>query len=73
MARDLSKSEQRAIYRLTDLAKEWPQSLAIFSNSGSLEVHVKPELGSGIDPYTDKTLVETIAGISNDGGDRDAY
>lgn len=62
----LSVKERRAIQRLKKLAKAWPESLSLFSNSGTLEVH-KTSVG---DPYTEDTLIDEIFSITNDGGDR---
>ena len=70
---DLTKDEQRAIASLKRLAKRWPQSLWLFSASGTLCVMRKDEDGQqphlpdhGVDPAF---MVDTISGIPNDGGD----
>lgn len=64
---ELLVKERRAIDRLRRLARTWPKTLALFSNSGTLEVH--KSLGG--EPYTDETYIDDIYGITNDGGDRD--
>ncbi len=63
--------EAKAIRALKRLAKTWPQSLLLFSASGTL--CVMPNEGAeeggnelGRDP---SRVIETIAGIPNDGGD----
>jgi hypothetical protein len=65
---DLTVKEKKAIERLRTLAKTWPKTLSLFSNSGSLEVHRNSDDG---EPYTEETYVDDIHGISSDGGDRD--
>jgi hypothetical protein len=57
----ITKEEQRAIKSLERLAKKWPKSLSLFSNSGSLEVF------KDIDDSNYE--VACILGIRNDGGD----
>jgi len=65
--------EAQAIRALKRLAKRWPSSLWLFSASGSLQVmradsdggHVHTADG-GIDP---EYILESVDGISNDGGD----
>lgn len=64
---DLNASERRAIESLRKLAKRWPKTLYLFSNSGTLEVHKADDGGA----VCDATLVDNIYGIRNDGGDRD--
>lgn len=64
---ELTITERRALVRLRKLAKGWPKTLSLFSNNGSLEIHKN---GSG-EPYTNDTYVESVYGITNDGGDRD--
>lgn len=64
---DLNVEERRAVESLEKLAKKWPKSLSLFSNSGTLEVHKN----GNSEPYTDDTYIDSILGISNDGGDRD--
>lgn len=59
----LTDDERRAIASLHRLAKGWPQSLKLFSASGSLAV-VRTE--SAPDEFAP---LEWIAGIPNDGGD----
>ena len=74
---DLTKEEQKAISSLRRLAKRWPDTLWLFSASGTLFVMRKNGDGqhafgggnpssSGVDPYY---IVTTISGIENDGGD----
>lgn len=65
---DLTVKERKAVERLHRLAKTWPKSLSLFSNSGSLEVHKN---GGDGEPYTDESFVDNVYGITNDGGDRD--
>lgn len=64
---ELTATERKAVERLRKLAKDWPKTLALFSNAGSLEVH----RNDGAEPYTDNTYIEDVYGIQNDGGDRD--
>jgi hypothetical protein len=63
--------EARAVASLRRLAKRWPQSLMLFSWSGSLCVVKLNEDGSsplsGPDPNS--AIMEHIHGITNDGGD----
>ena len=61
--RQLTADEKRAIASLKRLAKKWPQSLKLFSWSGSLVV-----MDESMDPSNDAILDE-ISGIPNDGGD----
>ena len=56
-----NKEEQRAIKALQRLANKWPETLILFSWSGSLVV--MKELGHL------KAVVGDISGIRNDGGD----
>jgi len=73
---DLTADERKAINSLQRLADRWPDSLWLFSASGSLCVMRKGKdgehvltgdgPGGGVDP---DYLVDTIEGISNDGGD----
>jgi len=70
---ELTKSETAAIASLKRVAKKWPDSLWLFSGSGSLCVMKKLD---GEPVYTDRGgvnqdyVVETI-NIQNDGGDWD--
>lgn len=64
---ELSSGERKAIDSLRRLAAKWPRSLALFSNSGTLEVHKN----NADESFTDATYIDSIVGISNDGGDRD--
>lgn len=60
--------EEAAIRSLERLAKRWPQSLTLFSWSGSLTVVKSDDMGNdGF--HSDRT--HTIFGIPNDGGDPD--
>ena len=74
--RDLTKEEKSAISRLESLSKVWPDSLWLFSASGTLCVMSKSENNNivvmdepgnrtGIDP----DYVEATIDIENDGGD----
>ena len=79
MNEELSKEEKSAINRLKSLAKVWPDSLWLFSASGSLCVMKKDKNGNkaylpmsdlednggGVD---DEYTITTID-IENDGGD----
>jgi hypothetical protein len=72
---ELNKEEKRAIAALKRLEKIWPQSLWLFSGSGSLHVmkagkqnepvHSGGEAGGVDSDY----VITTIYGIQNDGGD----
>jgi hypothetical protein len=72
----LTKEEESAIRRLKRLAKDWPDTLWLYSASGNLHVMQTDEFGEeamgggyrgeGVDPEYDIT---TIHGIPNDGGD----
>jgi hypothetical protein len=59
----LTDEERRAITALHRLAKRWPQTLKLFSWSGSLCV-----MRVGVSPSNDAILT-SISGIPNDGGD----
>jgi hypothetical protein len=69
---ELSADEVRAVKRLRKLAKEWPDTLWLFSASGILNVmrkgadgeqaHLK---GSGVNP----DFIVDVIDIPNDGGD----
>lgn len=66
--RDLTDEEQRAIDSLKRLAKRWPQTLKLYSWSGSLVVVSND--ASLLDSYDPNDLIlDTIDGIPNDGGD----
>jgi hypothetical protein len=66
----LTKREQKAIADLKKLANRWPDTLMLFSWSGSLVVfkgaewHVRPDSD---DPNA--YIIDSIDGIDNDGGD----
>lgn len=63
----ITQAERKAIEQLQKLARTWPKTLSLFSNSGTLEVHKN----AGTDePYTDDSFIQDIYGITNDGGDR---
>jgi hypothetical protein len=64
--RELTKEEASAIRSLERLAKKWPQTLHLFSWSGSLVV-----MDAAMVPSEDAVFT-TIMGIPNDGGDPDA-
>lgn len=57
-----TKEEQRAINSLKRLAKKWPDTLRLFSWSGSLTVWKNADDGQ-------PCVVDYVSGISNDGGD----
>ena len=61
--RDLTPEEASAIKSLERLAKRWPETLKLFSWSGSLVV-----MDSDMEPGSDAVL-RWIVGINNDGGD----
>ncbi len=63
----LTQAEKKAIAALQQLADEWPKSLMLFSQAGSLEV-LKVPTG---EPPLMRHSVATITGIRNDGGDQD--
>jgi hypothetical protein len=66
----LTDNERRAIASLRRLAKRWPQSLMLFSASGTL--CVMPNNGEDGFRETSRDseqVIETIHGIPNDGGD----
>jgi len=68
----LTPEEKKAIAALKRVAKRWPESLWLFSASGTLHVMKKNEQGErvmlssdGVDP----DFAITSAYIENDGGD----
>jgi hypothetical protein len=61
---DLSRTESAAVASLKRLAKRWPNTLQLFSWSGTLYVF-KPTPGLTLEQAT----VTTVCGIPNDGGD----
>lgn len=63
MSRPLTEEERDAIRSLKRLAKKWPQSLKLFSWSGSLCV-----MDAAMRPGSEAEL-DHIIGIPNDGGD----
>lgn len=62
--KELTEREERAIAALQKLAKTWPQTLVIFC-SGSMDVRKPGPDGR----YGYDTVVASIVGIRNDGGD----
>jgi hypothetical protein len=67
-----TKDEQRAIDALHRLAKRWPKTLWLYSASGDLCVMRLGEDGLRVfaeGVFDPDYLVDTIAGIPNDGGD----
>ncbi len=68
----MTKEEQNAINSLKRLAKRWPKSLELFSQSGSLEVRragwsdISEEYSLELEK---KYVICIIHGIPNDGGD----
>ena len=64
----LTPAEVRAIRALRALARIWPRSLTLFSNSGSLEVHHTEEFMK--DPISSSPVADLYTLIPNDGGDR---
>ncbi len=68
--RPLTRAEAKAIADLKALARRWPQTLRLFSWSGSLVVFKEDEWAARkeADEMNDYT-VDTIVGIPNDGGD----
>ncbi len=65
---DLTTQEKRAITALQRVASKWPDSLSLFSMSGSL--YVVPTEDKRADTTTSRRAVP-IFGIENDGGDPD--
>lgn len=69
----LDKEEREAIGKLFRLAKVWPQSLMLFSNSGTLEILRMKEGGTmplSSSAEHDAHVVGTLGTrIPNDGGD----
>jgi hypothetical protein len=68
MSRDeLTPDERNAIKSLERLAKRWPQSLMLFSASGTL--CVMPNDGCPPTGRDQSEILASIQGIPNDGGD----
>jgi hypothetical protein len=69
----LNAKEKAAIAALRRLESKWPDTLMIYAGTGSISVVKLREDGSvpmSGDGYLDpKSVVETITGIPNDGGD----
>jgi len=72
---ELTKAEQLAIALLKKTARHWPESLWIFSASGTLCIVKKGKdgkramlIGNRLEGYDPDYLVDTID-IPNDGGD----
>jgi hypothetical protein len=69
---ELTKEEQNAINSLKRLAKRWPESLELFSQSGTLQVrragwnYVKSQWSEELE---EEYIICSIYGITNDGGD----
>ena len=73
-SRDLTDDEAKAVRSLERLAKKWPDTLQLFSWSGTLHVMLTEDvhecfLADG--GYQDASIT-TIPGIRNDGGDPNA-
>lgn len=66
--RDLTDEEQRAVDSLQRLAKRWPQTLTLFSWSGSLVI-VSTDMPPAAAADPNDAVLAYIAGIPNDGGD----
>ena len=64
----LTKEEEKAIRSLERVAKKWPKSLKLFSQSGTLPV-IKQHPEHPEDDHG--RVVDGISGIENDGGDND--
>ena len=62
----LTEEESKSIRSLERVAKKWPTSLKLFSQSGLLLI-VKMHPNHPEDEYG--RIVDTIANIENDGGD----
>lgn len=69
---ELTEQEEKAIRALKRVAKKWPDTLWLFSASGSLHVMKKDEMGDcavtergGVDQKYSVTVID----IENDGGD----
>lgn len=62
--RELTADEQRAVRSLKRLAKKWPQSLKLFSWSGTLVI-----MDNDMESGSAAVLEDHIPGIPNDGGD----
>lgn len=71
--RPLTEGEAKAIRSLQRLAKRWPESLTLFSWSGSLVIFKTDEwgghMGGGPRDNANDYVVDYIDGIPNDGGD----
>lgn len=73
MARDLTDAEAKAVRSLKRVAKTWPETLWLFSASGTLCVMVKGEDGDRMRTpdgmgFDSSGVAETVK-IENDGGD----
>ncbi len=66
MSDELTDEERKAIASLERLAKRWPQSLKLFSWSGSLCV-MRADVSLLDNP--EAAVITYIEGIPNDGGD----
>ena len=58
----VTKDEQKAIASIERLAKKWPQTLTLFSWSGTMNVFKSADDGQ-------PCVITGIGGIPNDGGD----
>ncbi len=69
-ADDLTGDEARAIASLQRLARRWPQTLTLFSWSGSLVVFHSADMDAVADGGRGNDLIlDDIVGIPNGGGD----
>ena len=70
---ELTTEEEKAIKSLHRIAKKWPESLWLFSGSGTLWVMKKDKNGNRILDDTgcvdSKAVVSSSIDIDNDGGD----
>jgi hypothetical protein len=71
MSKELAKGERRAIKALEKIAESWPNTLWLYSASGTLYVMRKRDgkkaffLGGGVDP----DYIVISINIESDGGD----
>ena len=69
---ELTRAERNAISSLERLAKRWPETLWLFSASGSLLVMRNDECGGHAhttDGTVDQNYILATINIPNDGGD----
>ena len=73
MTTEITEEERKAIASLKRLAKKWPDSLWLFSASGTLCVMKYDEDGrravTSVGGVDQNYCVDTVDGITNDGGD----